>query len=89
MSTPETNGRAPVDAEAAGETPVPDDAAAEAAADPAELADLGDLDDFDDDLDDDDAATGLEVAFTPRQILGGFALLAALILLLRRRNRSR
>ena len=57
---------------------------------PEELdAELGDLDDFDtDDAIDDDSATGLEVAFTPRQILGGFALLAALILLLRRRKRG-
>ena len=29
----------------------------------------------------------LTVAFTPRQIIGGFALLAALLMLLRRRNR--
>jgi LPXTG-motif cell wall-anchored protein len=38
---------------------------------------------------DDGRPTGLEIAFTPRQILGGFALVAALILLLRRRKRSR
>ena len=31
----------------------------------------------------------LGVAFTPRQILGGFALLAALVMLLRRRSRDR
>ena len=31
----------------------------------------------------------LDVAFTPRQILGGFALLAALILLLVRRRRAK
>ena len=31
----------------------------------------------------------LGVAFTPRQILGGFALLAALVMLLRRRTRDR
>jgi hypothetical protein len=80
MSTPETNGRAPADRELA---------AADAAADEIGRAELGDLDDFDEDADDDDTATGLEVAFTPRQILGGFALLAALILLLRRRSRRR
>ena len=84
MSTPETNGRAPVDA------PDPDEAPAGSAA-----IDLEDLDpDLEDDLDEeefDDAedARGLEVAFTPRQILGGFALLAGLILLLRRRNRRK
>ena len=51
--------------------------------------DVEDLDDdFDEDLDD-DSGLGTEIAFTPRQILGGFALLAALILLLRRRNRRR
>ena len=32
--------------------------------------------------------TDLTIAFTPRQILGGFALLAALVMLLRRRNRD-
>jgi hypothetical protein len=31
----------------------------------------------------------MAIAFTPRQILGGFALLAALVMLLRRRNRDR
>jgi hypothetical protein len=31
----------------------------------------------------------LSVALTPRQILGGFALLAALVMLLRRRKRDR
>jgi len=31
----------------------------------------------------------LEIAFTPRQILGGFALLAALILMLVRRRRTK
>jgi len=30
----------------------------------------------------------LSVAFTPRQILGGFALLAALVMLLRRKRRD-
>ena len=49
-----------------------------------ELEDLDD--DFDEDLDD-DSDLSTEIAFTPRQILGGFALLAALILLLRRRSR--
>jgi MYXO-CTERM domain-containing protein len=33
-------------------------------------------------------SAALEIAFTPRQILGGFVLLAALLLLLRRRRRS-
>ncbi|HLX35689.1 MAG TPA: hypothetical protein VKR30_10670 [Candidatus Limnocylindrales bacterium] len=38
-----------------------------------------------------DAGSDLElgIALTPRQILGGFALLAALVLLLRRRGRDR
>ena len=78
MSTPESNGRPPVKGQDAQ------------AAEPHDLeAELGDLDDADDDdAIDDDSATGLEVAFTPRQILGGFALIAALILLLRRRRRS-
>ena len=44
------------------------------------------------DAEDDDAeergGNQLEIAFTPRQILGGFALLAGLIVLLRRRRRS-
>lgn len=48
-----------------------------------------DLDERDDDPVENDEKLGLEIAFTPRQILGGFALLAALILLLRRRNRDR
>jgi len=48
-----------------------------------------DLDERDDDPVEDDEKLGLEIAFTPRQILGGFALLAALILLLRRRKRDR
>ena len=48
-----------------------------------------DLDERDDDPVEDDDKLGVEVAFTPRQILGGFALLAALILLLRRRKRAR
>jgi MYXO-CTERM domain-containing protein len=80
MSTPETNGRAPATPDDAEETP-PESAA----------IDLGDLDpDLHDDFeDDDDRSRGIEVAFTPRQILGGFALLAGLILLLRRRNRRR
>jgi hypothetical protein len=50
--------------------------------------DLDDLDERDDDAVEDDDKLGLEVAFTPRQILGGFALVAALILLLRRRKRG-
>ena len=33
--------------------------------------------------------TELDVAFTPRQILGGFALLAALIIMLARRRRKK
>ena len=88
MSTPETNGRAPADA------PDPDEAAPPPIDDgetqPESAAiDLDDLDpDLDDDFeDDDDQSRGIEVAFTPRQILGGFALLAGLILLLRRRSR--
>ena len=49
------------------------------------------LEDYDLDLPDQDAEgrTELEIAFTPRQILGGFALLAALLLLLRRLVRRR
>ena len=90
MSTPETNGRAPADG------PDPDEAAPppiddeETAPDSAAI-DLGDLDpDLHDDFEADDGQSrGVEVAFTPRQILGGFALLAGLILLLRRRNRRR
>jgi MYXO-CTERM domain-containing protein len=31
----------------------------------------------------------LSIAFTPKQIIGGFALLAALVMLLRRRNPDR
>ena len=50
--------------------------------------DLDDLDERDDDPVENDEKLGLEIAFTPRQILGGFALLAALILLLRRRKRG-
>ena len=50
--------------------------------------DLDDLDERDDDPVEDDEKLGLEIAFTPRQILGGFALIAALILLLRRRKRG-
>lgn len=79
MSTPDSHGRAPADA--AGP---PAGAAVEGEID--RLVDPDD--DFDDDLLEDEASTGLEIAFTPRQILGGFALLAALILLLRRRKRS-
>ena len=43
------------------------------------------------DSDEDPDGPALSVALSPRQILGGFALLAGLILLLRRRrsNRSR
>ena len=78
MSTPEPNGRPPADSDAL------EDATA--------AADNGELDELDDESDeewlDDEPSTGLEVAFTPRQILGGFALLAALILLLRRRKRG-
>ena len=76
MSTPESNGRAPG---------VPDAADADAAADKLE-AELND--ELDEEFDD-GGPSGLDVAFTPRQILGGFALLAALILLLRRRKRDR
>jgi hypothetical protein len=85
MSTPESNGRAP------GSPDEPDEAPRESAA--------IDLEDFDPDLEVDDIESeafqpggeslGIDVAFTPRQILGGFALLAALILLLRRRNRRK
>ena len=80
MSTPESNGRAAADADEL------EDAAAAAAND--ELDELDDLDERDDDAVEDDEKLGLEVAFTPRQILGGFALLAGLILLLRRRKRG-
>ena len=81
MSTPESNGRKPAQADAL------EDAAAAAAND--ELDELEDDDDAsDEDWIDDEPSSGLEIAFTPRQILGGFALLAALILLLRRRRRS-
>lgn len=86
MSTPETNGRARADASDQDEAAPRDSAAI-------------DLEDFDPDLEDDeleddelgmsDRSLGIEVAFTPRQILGGFALLAALLLLLRRRRSSR
>jgi MYXO-CTERM domain-containing protein len=74
MSTPESNGRGPADVDE------PDH--------PAETARVDDelFDDGDDEGVEDEASTGLEIAFTPRQILGGFALLAALILLLRRRR---
>jgi len=79
MSTPEANGRPPADNDAL-------ENAAAAAVD-------GELDELDDESDeewlDDEPSSGLEIAFTPRQILGGFALLAALILLLRRRKRDR
>ena len=34
-------------------------------------------------------ATELSIAFTPKQIIGGFALLAALVMLLRRRGGGR
>jgi MYXO-CTERM domain-containing protein len=37
---------------------------------------------------DDLAGPEISIAFSPRQILGGFVLLAALILLLRRRRRQ-
>jgi hypothetical protein len=81
MSTPESNGRKPVDADEL------DDAAAAAAND--ELDELEELEDESDRdwIDDEPSSSGLEIAFTPRQILGGFALLAALILLIRRRKR--
>lgn len=82
MSTPEPDGRIPVDDEQ------PDEAAAAASADD-ELADDELYDDGDREGIDEEPSTGLEIAFTPRQILGGFALLAALILLLRRRKRDR
>ena len=82
MSTPESKGREPVDGEQ------PDEAAAAASADD-ELADDELYDDGDREGIDEEVSTGLEIAFTPRQILGGFALLAALILLLRRRKRSK
>ena len=74
MSTPESNGRGAPDA--ADEVDALDD-------------DLDELDERDDDPVEDDEKLGQEVAFTPRQILGGFALLAALILVLRRRKRGR
>jgi hypothetical protein len=80
MSTPESNGRPPAadEAEALAEV----DAMAD---------DLGvhlDADDADDADDFDDGSFVPQVALTPRQILGGFVLLAALILLLRRRRRD-
>ena len=78
MSTPESNGRKPADADEL------EDAAAAAAND--ELDELEDESDQDW-IDDEPSSSGLEIAFTPRQILGGFALLAALILLIRRRKR--
>ena len=81
MSTPESNGRERVDPEE------PDEAAAVSSVDD-ELDDQL-YDDGDEAGIDDEPSTGLEIAFTPRQILGGFALLAALILLLRRRKRDR
>ena len=82
MSTPESNGHKPVDADAL------EDAAAAAAND--ELEEFDELeDDSDEEWLDDVPSSGLEIAFTPRQILGGFALLAALILVLRRRRRGR
>jgi MYXO-CTERM domain-containing protein len=83
MSMPESNGRAPGAAD--GKDEAPRDSAAI------------DLEDLDPDLEADPAlaegfdagrgSLGIDVAFTPRQILGGFALLAALILLLLRRRR--
>ena len=80
MSTPESNGHARVPAEGSPAADAPDP--------PAPEPEIGDLDDVDDDdLTDDDSASGIEIAFTPRQILGGFALLAALIILLRRRGK--
>jgi MYXO-CTERM domain-containing protein len=83
MSTPESNGRKPADADTLA------DAAAAVAND--ESDDLDELDELGDEsdqdwIDDEPSSSGLEIAFTPRQILGGFALLAALILLLRRRR---
>ena len=80
MSTPESNGRPPADA----------DAREDALEDPAAAAANDELDaELHDDWVEDEPSSGLEIAFTPRQILGGFALLAALILLLRRRRSSR
>jgi hypothetical protein len=55
---------------------------------PAEADQLEDAPAADDELDD-EPSSGLEIAFTPRQILGGFVLLAALIALLRQRQRDR
>ena len=81
MSTPEPNSRGPVDDEP------PDEAAAAASADEENDDEL--YDDGDEKGIEHEPSTGLEIAFTPRQILGGFALLAALILLLRRRRRGR
>jgi hypothetical protein len=83
MSTPESNGRKPAESDAL------EDAAAAAANDEVEdeLDELGD--DSNDAWIDDEPSQGIEIAFTPRQILGGFALLAALILVLRRRRSNR
>ena len=80
MSTPESNGRPPSTPDA----PAGDAEAADAAADKLDAA-LNE--EFEEEFDD-GQPSGLEIAFTPRQILGGFALLAALILLLRRRKRG-
>jgi hypothetical protein len=89
MLTPESNGRPPEPAE----SDMPADAAADAAADSAaDAAADAAADKLEAELNrefDDGRPSGLEVAFTPRQILGGFALLAGLILLLRRRKRGR
>ena len=93
MTTRRKAGLAPEEAAAAEEAAATEAAAAEAAA--AEAAAAGDLAppaDPDPDRRADRAGQEpgeLTVAFTPRQILGGFALLAALVLLLRRRNRRR
>ena len=85
MSTPESNGRKRAEADA--------DALEDAAAAAATTSDVDgrgfDDDVADEDWIDDEPSSGLEIAFTPRQILGGFALLAALILLLRRRRSKR
>jgi hypothetical protein len=94
MPTPETNGRPPAAREE------PDEAEPESPESPESPASAAiDLADFDPDLEDEELededvahanrSLGIDVAFTPRQILGGFALLAALILLLRRRNRRK
>lgn len=70
--------------------PVPLDADEAAAADDRGADDIEDDDIEDDELEDDDfEAPELSVALSPRQILGGFALLAAIVVWLFRRRGKR